>query len=346
MRYSGLLDMQQFLSFWLGIVLIVPFSADCSAEESEQTTLREKYKEFQKKMLQMKTMGGRQFWGDVQFFQGWKIQQNVISKHYRLLNSTDQRHASGTLEECQKQLEEIKQAEQLKPMQGKAVILIHGIIRSSKSFSKLKSACEESGRLVIPFDYPSTQLTIPENAKFLEQVIHSLHGVEEIELVVHSMGGLIVRSWLDQQAVVDSRVKRMVMLGVPNRGADMADRFRANLLFKVIFGPAGQQLVTEENNDFIAELPTPPFPFGIIAGGRNTLKGYNPLIRGDNDGTVGVHSTRLPGASDYILLPILHSFMMSDSEAIAHTLRFLDTGKFRESDEVQPIPVAETATSP
>lgn len=346
MWYSGLRDMRHFLSFWLGIVLIVPFSADCGAEESEVTTLQEKYQEFQKKVLQMKTMGGRQFWGDVQFFQGWKIQQNVITKHYRLLNSADQRHASGTLEECQKRLEEIKRVEKLKPMRGKAVILIHGIIRSSKSFDKMKSACEESGRLVVPFDYPSTQITIPENAKFLGQVIHSLQGVEEIELVVHSMGGLVVRSWIDQQAVVDSRVKRMVMLGVPNRGADMADRFRANLLFKVIFGPAGQQLVTEANDDFIADLPTPPFPFGIVAGGRNTAKGYNPLIRGDNDGTVGVRSTRLPGATDYILLPILHSFMMGDSEAITHTLRFLDTGKFRESDEVQPIPAVEAATSP
>nr|MCH9790493.1 alpha/beta fold hydrolase [Planctomycetota bacterium] len=234
----------------------------------------------------------------------------------------------------------------LKPMQGKAVILIHGIIRSSKSFDKLKAACQKTGRMVVPFDYPSTQLTIPENAKYLEQVIHSLEGIKEIDFVVHSMGGLVVRSWLDQQSVVDTRVKRMVMLGVPNRGADMADRFRSNLLFKVIFGPAGQQLVTEENNDFIADLPTPPFSFGIIAGGRNTLKGYNPLIRGDNDGTVGVHSTRLPGAADYILLPVLHSFMMNDSEAIAHTLRFLETGRFRESDEVQPIPVAETATNP
>ncbi|WP_232107344.1 alpha/beta fold hydrolase [Gimesia alba] len=294
----------------------------------------------------MKTLGGRQFWGDVQFFQGWKIQQNVISKHYRLLDTEDQRHASGTLEECQARLEEIKEANQLKPMQGRAVILIHGIIRSSKSFEKLKAACSQSGRMVVPFDYPSTQLTIPENAKYLAQVIDSLEGVEEIDLVVHSMGGLVVRSWLSQQTAVDSRVKRMVMLGVPNRGADMADRFRSNLLFKVIFGPAGQQLVTEANSDFIAKLPTPPFPFGIVAGGRNALKGYNPLIRGDNDGTVGVNSTRLPGAADYILLPVLHSFMMSDSETIVCTMRFLETGAFRETGEVQPIPVVETETVP
>lgn len=337
---------ERVLAVWTGIILVILFPAVCGAEGPEESAVQRKIEEVQRKVLSMKTLGGRQFWGDVQYFHGWKIQQNVISKHYRLLDAADQRHTSGTLEACRERLEEIKESKQLKPMQGKAVILIHGIIRSSKSFAKMKAACQQSGRLIVPFDYPSTQVTIPENAKFLEQVIASLDGIEEIDLVVHSMGGLVVRSWLAQQAVVDSRIKRMVMLGVPNRGANMADRFRANLLFKVIFGPAGQQLVTEANSDFIASLPTPPFPFGIIAGGRNALKGYNPLIRGDNDGTVGVSSTRLPGAADYILLPVLHSFMMSDAETIAYTLRFLETGTFRESGEAQPIPIVEAEMVP
>jgi len=36
-------------------------------------------------------------------------------------------------------------------MQGKAVILIHGIIRSSKSFEKMKITCQQTGQLVVPF---------------------------------------------------------------------------------------------------------------------------------------------------------------------------------------------------
>ena len=27
------------------------------------------------------TLGGRQFWGDVLFYQGWRIQENVFTKH-------------------------------------------------------------------------------------------------------------------------------------------------------------------------------------------------------------------------------------------------------------------------
>ncbi|QDU48375.1 DUF7379 domain-containing protein [Gimesia panareensis] len=339
--------MLQRSAAWTVVILLSAYATVCQAQQlPDNQDLNRLWNHLSEKVPAMKTMGGRQFWGDVQFYQGWKIQQNVISKHFRLLDPADQRHASGTLEECQQRLEEIKQEKQLPPMQGRAVILIHGIIRSSKSFDKLKQACQKSGWIPVPFDYPSTQLTIPENAQYLGRVIQSLEGVEEIDLVVHSMGGLVVRSWLDQQEEADPRIRRMVMLGVPNRGADMADRFRSNLLFKVVFGPAGQQLVTEENSDFIAKLPTPPFSFGVIAGGRNTLKGFNPLIRGDDDGTVSVSSTRLPGAADFILLPVMHSFMMYDSRSISHTLRFLKTGKFRESGETQPIPAVEAAAVP
>lgn len=339
--------MLQRSAAWTVVILLSTYATVCQAQQlPDNQDLNRLWNHLSEKVPAMKTMGGRQFWGDVQFYQGWKIQQNVISKHFRLLDPADQRHASGTLEECQQRLEELKQEKQLPPMQGRAVILIHGIIRSSKSFDKLKQACQKSGWMPVPFDYPSTQLTIPENAQYLGRVIQSLEGVEEIDLVVHSMGGLVVRSWLDQQEEADPRIRRMVMLGVPNRGADMADRFRSNLLFKVVFGPAGQQLVTEENSDFIAKLPTPPFSFGVIAGGRNTLKGFNPLIRGDDDGTVSVSSTRLPGAADFILLPVMHSFMMYDSRSISHTLRFLKTGKFRESGETQPIPEVEAAAVP
>lgn len=339
--------MLQRTAAWMVITWLSAYATVCQAQQlPDSQDLNQLWNHLSEKVPAMKTMGGRQFWGDVQFFQGWKIQQNVISKHYRLLDPDDQRHASGTLEECRQQLEAIKQTQKLPPMQGRAVILIHGIIRSSKSFVKMEQACQNSGWITVPFDYPSTQLTIPENAQYLNRVIQSLEGVEEIDLVVHSMGGLVVRSWLDQQEKVDPRVRRMVMLGVPNRGADMADRFRSNLLFKVVFGPAGQQLVTEENGDFISRLPTPPFPFGVVAGGRNTLKGFNPLIRGDDDGTVSVNSTRLPGAADFILLPVLHSFMMNDARSIAHTLQFLKTGKFRESGESQPIPEVEAAAVP
>jgi len=285
--------------------------------------------------LLMKTLGGRQFWGDVQFFHGWHIQKNVLTGRFRLLDENDNRHASGTLKGCRAKLEQIRKERKLPPMKGKGVIVIHGIIRSSKSFGRMTAKLKQCGYEVFPFDYPSTRIQIPEAAEYLHRVINSLEGTEQIDLVVHSMGGLVVRSYLAKHH--DRRIRRMVMIGVPNRGARMADRMKQNVIFKTVFGPAGQQLVSNPNG-LVGKLPTPDFPFAIISGARGSMNGYNPLIPGDDDGTVGVASTRLPGAADFMTVNALHSFLVYRDDVIGATAHFLQTGRLRKKGRPHPIP--------
>lgn len=55
-----------------------------------------------------KTLGGHVWWKDVEFKGTYKIQQNIISKHYRLLNSEDRRICSSfDFEHIQKRLKEL-----------------------------------------------------------------------------------------------------------------------------------------------------------------------------------------------------------------------------------------------
>jgi pimeloyl-ACP methyl ester carboxylesterase len=283
----------------------------------------------------MKTLGGRQFWGDVFFFREWRIQKHVVTGHHRLLDGEDYRHVAGTFDECRDKLDEIKKERKLEPMSGSAVVLLHGIIRSSKSMRKMRAPFEEAGYTVFSFDYPSTQADIPSAAEYLHSVLESLEGIREINFVVHSMGGLVVRAYLKEHE--DKRIKRMVMLGVPNLGANLADRVQKVGLYRLVFGPAGQQLVSAPNG-LIASLPAPEFEFAIIAGARGTLNGFNPLIPGDDDGTVTVNSTRLPGAADFITVSCLHSFLMGDDDAIDCSVRFIRSGRLRKEGERHPIP--------
>lgn len=290
--------------------------------------------------LMMKTFGGRQFWGDVEYFHDWRIQHNVITDRYRLLDGDDYRHASGTLQECRHKLDEIRSTLKLPPMHGRAVILVHGIVRSSKSFSRMHRRLKEEGYQVFGFDYPSTRVEIPASAEYLHGCIESLKGIDEVNFVVHSMGGLLVRTYLAEHR--DPRLGRMVMLGVPNLGAHMADRMKEVWLYQAVFGPAGQQLVRDPDG-FIGSLPTPDFEFGIIAGSAGTGAGFNLLIPGEDDGTVALESTRLPGAADFVTVRGLHSFLMSQGSVIEYTIRFLNTGRFREDGPPQPIPTADAA---
>lgn len=293
--------------------------------------------------IPLPTLGGRQFWGDVVHFRGWRIQQNVFTGHYRLLDPRDVRRAWGTRSQCTAELERIKHQLRLPPLSGQAVILAHGIIRSSKSFTQMKSRLEEAGYLVVPFDYPSTRVTIPQAAGYLQQVIDSLSGVSDIHFVVHSMGGLVVRAYLGRTAEhPDPRLRRMVMIGVPNRGARLANILRDQPLYKTVFGPSGQQLV-EDPAGVIAQLPTPPLEFAVVAGSRGDPAGYNPLLPGDDDAVVSVEATRLPGAADFLAVHGIHSFLPSHPVVIEAALRFLSTGSLHPDGHTEPIPAAKDA---
>jgi len=79
----------------------------------------------------MKTLGGRQLWGDVHFFQGWTIQRNIFTGHFRLLDPRDVRHAWGNFEACKKKLDVVRKERKLAPMKGEAVVLLHGQVHES-----------------------------------------------------------------------------------------------------------------------------------------------------------------------------------------------------------------------
>ena len=304
------------------------------AEESMATSWMETIKKHVDEALHSKTAGGRQFWGDVHHLHGWRIQQNVFTKHFRLIDPDDIRHTWGSFDDCQASLTRISQEKKLGPMKGPAVILIHGLLQSSRCMVQMGANLEQAGYTAVEFDYPSTQVSIPEAARYLNQLIQSLDGIDEINFVTHSMGGLVVRAYTMEYH--DPRIKRMVMLGPPNQGAELADLTHQYWIIRTAAGPGARQLVTRADG-LIPKLPVPKFEFAVIAGSRGTPAGWNPLIPGDDDGTVTVESTKLAGAADFTTVRALHSRLLWNEEAHNHTINFLKNGRLRTDGEPQPI---------
>ncbi len=290
------------------------------------------------------TLGGKQFWADELFFHDWHIQRNVFTGHHRLLDGYNLRHAWGTFTDCKTKLEEIKVRRGLPPMQGKAVVVLHGLFRSPTSMNRLCRYLQtEGGYTVFNVSYPTTRGSVGDHARSLDHILENLDGIEEINFVGHSLGNLVVRHYLgdhtqpDLNVSPDRRIKRIVMLGPPNRGAEFAEALAGVGLFHTVAGAAGTQLATDWQQ-LEKRLTTPACEFGVLAGGRNDDSGYNPWLTGDNDLVVGVESTRLPGATDFAVLPVLHSFMMNDRTVLEYTLRFLEYGFFVSADARRPIP--------
>jgi pimeloyl-ACP methyl ester carboxylesterase len=290
-----------------------------------------------------KTMGGQVFWADELVYFGWRIQRNTFTGHCRLLDEEKRRHTYGTFEQCNSKLEEIKLQRNLPPMKGKAVLVLAGLGDARMMAEGMVTAMRDrGGYMAACVAYPSLFDDIGRHARSLDSVVRHLDGIEEINFVGHSMGNLVIRRYLGGQTdaargkIPDQRIKRIVMLGPPNQGAELAEKLGDNPAFIAVFGIAGQQL-GKRWEELKPTLATPACEFGIIAGGRGEQRGYNPLLHGDNDGIVTVESTRLVGARDFLLVQEIHFGLLRSTGVRKYILEFLKHGYFISEEKRQPI---------
>jgi pimeloyl-ACP methyl ester carboxylesterase len=214
-----------------------------------------------------------------------------------------------------------------RPSEG--VVFLHGISRSFRSLIRMQKAVDTAGFATRNIGYPSREKPLsvlvddihPALAPFIEANEGATH------FVSHSMGGLLARAYIARYR--PARLGRVIMLGTPNGGSEIADRLKDWLLYRMYFGPAGQQLVTARDPATEALLPAVDYPVGVIAGNRSLDPITSRLmLPGADDGRVTVARTRLDGMADHVVIPASHAFMMKNKEAIRQTIAFLKDGRF------------------
>ena len=300
-----------------------------------------------------RTLGGQQFWTDVRHAGGWRIQHNAMTKHFRLIDPNDVRHAWGNRTHCEMTLEKLIVDGTAKFDRGKIVIVLHGLMRTHSSMDTMAAyLAKNGGYTTLNFQYASSRNTVGEHAAALKSVIDNLgRGVTEINFIGHSLGNIVVRRYLydttdastGQQG--DPRIKRMVMLGPPNQGSRIARILKSSFLFKTIAGVSGVQLSTNWEK-LSRTLATPKFEFGVIAGGQASDADFsNFILKGPDDFTVSVEEAKLPGAHDLLVRPLFHSTMMRQPETLKAALNFFQNGYFISEGERKPIAVADRDSS-
>jgi pimeloyl-ACP methyl ester carboxylesterase len=181
----------------------------------------------------------------------------------------------------------------------------------------------DSGMKTHAFHYRSVAGSMSDIAMRLGDFVRRLPA-ERVHFVGHSLGGIVIYRTLEQ--VTDLPPGRVVFLGTPAVASRAALGVAERLAFasKILGRCIAEELLTEQTRRWQVGRE-----LGIVAGTRPVGLGqfFGPLD-GDSDGTVAVSETRLPGATDFITMPVGHMGLLMSARVARQTCRFLKEGRF------------------
>lgn len=330
----------------LVLVAALAFSKTMSVAHALQSNQNEDegvgdVKEFKNWNLSLLTLGGKQFWTDYRWWQGWRIQYNSTLDHWRLLDPNSVRRAWGTRQAVLDELAQVASQNPTSEAPTEVVLLIHGLMRTASSMAPIEAELlrydRESARVnpdtaklrtAVSFSYASTRDPIIKHSAALRELVENLPGQPKLSMVGHSLGNIVFRQavgeWQrngDPKNVLP-RLNRVVMLGPPNQGSSFAKKLSRMGLFETITGNSGMQLGPSWQS-LSNGLGTPPCPFAIVAGDISKSPIQNPLLSGPSDGVVTIEEAALEGMAEIVAVPVVHSFLMSDSSVVRATVSFL-----------------------
>jgi hypothetical protein len=277
-------------------------------------------------------------WSDEVIRHDWRIQRRPGSEACRILDPTEQIVTSGTPAECRARFEALAAAGTIPPQHGPTVVVLHGLGEGRSSMRPLVEHLRERvDGTVVAFGYASPRAGLADHGTALARVVAALPAGEPVSFVGHSLGNLVVRRWMRSAPADDlARVRRMVMLGAPNQGSELARLASRVWLLTALSDGAARELVVDWAR-VAPDLAVPPCSFGIIAGGRGDGRGFSTLLEGDDDAVVRVDETRLDGADDFLVVPVHHAAMMRHPAVQRATVSFLTHGRFAADASPPPV---------
>ena len=211
-----------------------------------------------------------------------------------------------------------------------SVVLLHGIMRSKMHMKGIESVLKKNDYQVINIDYPSTRYDISSLSDRVWEHIKNSIDNQKVHFVGYSMGGLVAKMIIDKYK--PKNLGRVVLIGTPNHGSEIADFFKNNFLYKKVFGPAGQELVTHKEPRKYSD-ENGHYELGCIASTLNGMwRIIYPLsyflIKSRSDGRVSLESTAVETMKERVILSCPHFFLPYSKKVKNYILSFLKNGNF------------------
>ncbi len=200
------------------------------------------------------------------------------------------------------------------------IVLVHGLWNRGWMMAMLAKRLRTRSHNVRVFSYPTRADNLDGHADELHSFLLE-NKAEELHLVGHSMGGLVILNMLSRHD--DLPPGRVVMMGTPVKGSGVVQRLSKLPGQDFVFGSARQDLLkgfqfAPAGRETGMIRGTRAFGLGQIAGKQDE----------PNDGSICVSETELEGLHDTVELAVSHSGMLVSPEVVEQLEQFLLFGRF------------------
>jgi len=230
---------------------------------------------------------------------------------------------------------------------SRILLLVHGWTARPKVWTEFIQKIQQETDLpytdIWTFGYNSSW-SIQHNAEILAQLIGSFSNEAQIDIVAHSMGGLVSRSMIEQYGGA-GYISKLITIGTPHKGSPLAvSRYLLGEIVNttgndedyILYNHVSQGFNDlNTNSSFIAqmeEMENPPLPYYAIAATNEPslwkqVSGH--ILSGPDDGIVavssalGVQGAITPELSTQIPVALAHMKMTKDDPIYNQVLVFL-----------------------
>jgi len=274
------------------------------------------------------TFGGNGDWGDIFFYQKWRIQRNINAKDYRLLDPWDISRQEGSFEDCRKKFVNYIDAYQIARQRGTMIVMLHGFCESKKVFRPLWREAISKGFLAAALNYPSTRDNIDSHVKQLDFFLNNLEDVSEISFVVKGSSCLILRKLFSLPSDWQKKLKigRILFVNPANSGNDFADWLTRFKIFRWFLGPMAND-ISAENALLIPKLPSNIEQGTIFCNSlfKRLLKKITKPFEGV---PINSDSSEKSYAVKSIIIATNKKNVFSDEKVLKKAMSFLEKGQF------------------
>ncbi|MDD5263563.1 MAG: hypothetical protein PHU43_01850 [Candidatus Bipolaricaulis sp.] len=193
------------------------------------------------------------------------------------------------------------------------------------------------------FAAPTVTGSLEEQAELLRRAVaerlraYALLGIKasKVDVVAHSLAGLIARHAIEEPLDVRTTVRRLLLIATPNHGASWLERPQAFLTSWLDQHPVAAQELGEDS-DFLRRLNAgeatgthlnPDVQYASLLGRRTELQAGGDIGLGaaEDDGLVSTASAHLNGAPDFIFDGVRHSEALALRDMVMASLADVQT---------------------